>query len=339
MSLIRRHRERVLAASAVLADPSAAAIQAAVAGGSFLGRRMADALDASGHADTAPRALALAQIMLQLKEDRDRLGNIQSVERKIDLKRELLPRYEAWCQGILDATAGGLPAIQDEVLANTLVWRLDVGDYAGAIPLAAYVLTHGLVLPERFDRQPAVLIAEEVAETAIRELTAGRSFSAEVLDQVAALTAPHDMPDQVRAKLHRASGLELASRVEQLAESGVAGAKAAAVTAALAHLRRALELNPKAGVKKEIERLERELKAAEPAPAPAETTPVPPPASAAATAPADQTPAPAVVFPANDNADHQPVAPVATVEVVAAVDTTTTSDASAPAGDGGAGGE
>ena len=86
------------------------------------------------------------------------------------------------------------------------------------------------------------------------------------------------MPDQVRAKLHKAMGLHLvrtATAADDNPETVPAGAAKAARAAALDHLRRALALNDKCGVKKDIERLERELKKATeaepaaPAPAPA----------------------------------------------------------------------
>ena len=53
------------------------------------------------------------------------------------------------------------------------------------------------------------------------------------------------MPDEVRAKLHKAIGYGLA---------------ASDPAKALDHLRRALQLFANVGVKKDIERLERELK-------------------------------------------------------------------------------
>lgn len=268
MSLMRKHRERILAASGSALASSAAAQAVALgrAHGTFLGSRLAAHLEAAG-GEIGPRAAALATILLQLQEDRARLKAIQSVERKIELKRELLPRYDAWVSGIL-ASADG---VQDETLATVMVWRIDTGDYAGALPLAAHVLRHGFVLPG-MDRQPAVFIAEEIADAAIAAIADDRPFSAEILNEVALLTEPHDMPDQVRAKVHKALGLELGSRLDQLGDSGIAGARQAAAVAALAELKRAFALNPKAGVVKDIQRLEREVKAAPAAPEPGATT-------------------------------------------------------------------
>jgi hypothetical protein len=84
-----------------------------------------------------------------------------------------------------------------------------------------------------------------------------------VLEETLALTADHDMPDQVRAKLHKAIGLAFQAEAEAFdpeAESQRAGGKRALVDAALTHLTRALELDGSAGVKKAVERLTADLK-------------------------------------------------------------------------------
>lgn len=67
-----------------------------------------------------------------------------------------------------------------------------------------------------------------------------------LLTETLELTATADMPDEVRAKLHKITGLFLRD--------------AGDAAGALAHLQRATQLDCQAGVKKEIERLERELK-------------------------------------------------------------------------------
>lgn len=256
MSFIRQHQTRVLAAAAAKAAVAPLASAVAAAAGTHVAARLAQHLEAGGVA--GPRATALAQVLLQLQEDRRRLKGLQSVEAKVKLKRDLVGKYDAWVAGILDASASTGQGIQDEVLATALMWRLDIGDYAAALPLAEYVLRFGLVLPDHIARQPAVYVAEEVAEAALRNLAANEPFPADVIDQVGRLTQSFDMPDQVRAKLHKAAGLELITRLDAIGESGVAGAKLHAASEALNHLRRALQLDDKVGVKKQIERLERE---------------------------------------------------------------------------------
>ena len=196
---------------------------------------------APGAAVDSSTSHAHALIRAKLDTDRRRLKLLQSVERKIEVKRELLPDYEAYVDGVL---AGG-QGVQDDVLGYVLCWRIDVGDFAGALPIARYVLTHNLSMPDRFQRTTATLVAEEPAEQALKAYTAGKPFDVAVLREVMNVTLPYDMPDQVRAKLHFALGRLLAET-----EPGEA----------LVYLRRAVELYDKVGAKKDIEQLERRLR-------------------------------------------------------------------------------
>lgn len=184
------------------------------------------------------------EIMLaQLAEHRRQLKRLQSIERKIEAKRKILPEYAAYIAGALQADRGG----QDDVIVTVLVWHIDTGDLAGALPIVAYALRHGLVMPDQYQRSLACLVAEEAAELALKQLAASTAPDLAALHHIQALTAGQDMPDEVRAKLHKAIGYAL---------------RASDPPAALYELGRALALNPKAGVKKDIERLEREVKKA-----------------------------------------------------------------------------
>lgn len=190
---------------------------------------------------TMANATGYELMVAKLAQDKRRLKEIQSIERKIEVKRELLPEYAPWVDGVLAAGRGA----QDDVLMTVLVWRIDVGDFAGALAIAAYALQHGLTLPDQYQRSLPCLLAEEFADTAIRAREAGNLVDSASLLAVAQLTAEEDMPDEVRAKLHKALGYSLADTDKP---------------AALQQLRRAIELHDKVGVKKDIERLEREIK-------------------------------------------------------------------------------
>lgn len=180
-------------------------------------------------------------MLAQLAEHRRQLKQIQSVERKIEHKRKLLPEYATYIAGALEANRGG----QDDVLVTLLVWHIDCGQLAAAVPLAAYCLEHGLVMPDHYERSLACIVAEEAAELALRQLAAGEAADVGALEAIQGMTAERDMPDEVRAKLCKALGYALRDE---------------SPSAALQHLQRALTLNGKAGVKKDIERLEREIK-------------------------------------------------------------------------------
>lgn len=254
MSLARKHRDRVLAQQTAAAFP-------AIGGG------LAH-LSAFAHAVMVPQAAAAAaaQISMRLTHDRRRLKEIQSLERKIEAKREMLPAYASWIEGLL----AGEP-VQDEVLPTIMIWHMDVGDWQAALPLAAHVLRHKIQLPAHFQRDAPTLILEQVAEGALKAIAAGDGFDLDLLEQVEILTADEDMPDEARAKLHKAIGLELVRQLDatEPAEVGVAGLYRARQEHALRALRRARELNDRCGVTQAIAKLERALaKADAPPPSP-----------------------------------------------------------------------
>jgi tetratricopeptide (TPR) repeat protein len=184
-----------------------------------------------------------------LWEARRTLKGIKSVQAKIEKKRELLPEFDAYVAGVLEGGNGA----QDDVLMSVLVWRIDVGDLAGALDIAEYAMRHQLQTPDRYERDTASLIAEEIADQALRMLAedgADAAALADILERAQAITNAHDMHDEIRAKLHKAHGYALRD-MGSLAD-------------ALPQLRRALALNERVGVKKDIEKLERELKNAGP---------------------------------------------------------------------------
>ena len=212
----------------------------------------------AAQADAQPLRHATGhELMLaQLAEHRRGLKRIQSIERKADFKRHILPEYDAWIAGALEGDSG----LQDEVFMTVMVWRIDVGDFKGALPMAAYAIRHGLAMPDHYARTTACLIAEEFAGMVLKAPEAIKSEDVEALAEVEVLVRDQDMPDEVRAKLHKALGLAVA----EVATGQDAATVNACRKEALAHLRRALELHDKSGVKKDIERSEREIKNAAP---------------------------------------------------------------------------
>ena len=242
------HRQRVLASLA--ADQAGAA----AAGPS-----------APPMPETGPVAGEYAQLLIALGDDLRRLQDVQSIERKIEAKRALIQRYLPWVDGAIAAGEEAETAPQDEIVARMLLWTMDVGDWPRTLAIAGHVLRHGLALPQGFTRKPAAAIAEEAAEAGLKKPA---QIDGETLQQVAALTADADMHDQIRAKLEKAIALSFAARAEAFdaeAESAQAGGKAALVSSALEHFRRALGLDQNSGVKKQIERFEAEQRKLAPA--------------------------------------------------------------------------
>lgn len=195
-------------------------------------------------------------MLAKLASDKRRLKAIQSVARKIDVKRELLPDYAAYVNGAL---AGGRGA-QDDVLMTVMIWRIDAGDYAGALDIARYALRHSLTLPDQYERSTAAAIAEEFADAALAALRDGSPFDATQLAEVHALTQSCDMHDPISAKLHKALGLLDMRAIGR--DSLDDASDRARAQAALASLREALRLDARSGVKQTIARLDSMLSAA-----------------------------------------------------------------------------
>lgn len=199
------------------------------------------AVATAGPPEGSPEGRMQALLLAQLDTDRRQLKDIKSKERKADAKRTMLPTYVPHIEGVLAADAGG----DDPIVGFVLAWRVDVGDYEGALQLGAYVLKHSLSMPDNWQRTPAEYMAEQFAEQAFRERKADRDFNVEHLVAVDRLTEGYDMHDQVRAKLLLALGREVARGEPE---------------AALVILKRAVELHKDVGAKKDIERLEAVVK-------------------------------------------------------------------------------
>lgn len=191
--------------------------------------------------------------MAQLHQHYQQLKGIQSTQGKEELKAKLLPDYAPYVAGVL---AGGQGA-QDEVLTTVMVWRLDAGDYQGGLEIAAYVLEHGLTMPDRFARTTGCLVAEEVAEAALKALKAGGTFDLATLAEADRLTAGEDMPDEVRAKLMLAMGRVAAAQADPDKPNP---ADVHSLEVARHFLTRALELHDKCGGKRDLELVDRQLK-------------------------------------------------------------------------------
>lgn len=216
-------------------------------------RRARAAMEA---ARTAPRqsmagATAYEHQLNQLLQDRLRLKAIQSTAAKEALKPQLLPKYTPYVEGVL---AGGNGA-QDDVITTIMVWRIDAGDYSGALDIADYVLKHKLIMPDRFERTTGCLVAEEIATAALKAQKVNGRFDLSILHRTLELTDAEDMPDQARAKLYLATGRATLDglTVEQPGQPGQ-------IQAGIDLLKRAIELHDACGGKKDLDSAERLLK-------------------------------------------------------------------------------
>lgn len=204
------------------------------------------ALAAQAGSETAQADKATANeyelMLMKLAEDKRRLKELQSIERRAEVKATLLPDYLPWIEGTLSSESGR----QDDVLMTVFVWAIDIGEFKLAVRIANYAIQHGMTMPDQYKRDVPCVLAEDIAEAALKATDEARIAMLVEIEQALAITAERDMPDEVRAKLYKAYGYTLRAANEP------AQARAA--------LARAFELHDKVGVKKDIERLDTILK-------------------------------------------------------------------------------
>lgn len=184
-------------------------------------------------------------MLAKLQQDQLRLQQVQSTQHKALVKAELLGEYKPYIDGVLSAGRGA----QDDVVTTVMLWRFDAGDWAGGLDVAGYVLQHGLKMPNRFNRTTGCLVAEEVAEAALKSQKAGESFPIDVMKRTAELTKEQDMPDEVRAKLKLALGRATLEGLDAK-NPGQPGELQAGIDL----LKDAIQLHEHCGGKKELDR-------------------------------------------------------------------------------------
>ena len=202
------------------------------------------AIAAGSDSEIFKNASAYELQLAQLYEDKRKLKDIESMEMRADIKRQLLPKYEPYVDGVLKGGKGA----QDDVLMTIMLWRLDAHDFDGALTIASYAIKYQLSMPDKFKRTTPTLIAEELAINALTMLANADTDKVALLEnlvEVEQLIRDQDMPDEVRARLHKALGYCM-MEIDP--------------AQALVELKRAYELHDKSGVKTDIVRLEKQLK-------------------------------------------------------------------------------
>ncbi len=196
---------------------------------------------------TAGPNQAYRMLQLKLREDKQALKSKQSIQAKIELKRDLVGHYDEWINATLSAGKGD----QDNLLTTLMLWHIDIGNFGPALDIAEYAMKHDLKMPDAHQRTLATVVAEEIADTA-KKLATNNEIDDEQIAQVlraSNITADADMPDQVRAKLSRQVG-ELTEAINPVF--------------ALDNFQNALRFDENSGVKGSIKRLEKQLKDTQP---------------------------------------------------------------------------
>ena len=218
MSYARRHFEK-----------TTAEIAAAEAGGAYLGSLS-----------------AYQRLLKNLHDDKVLLKSVSSIADKVHIKKQALPAYQEWIDGI---TAAGTVQADDRVAATVIVWMIDCGLLDEAMPLADVLIHSGLESADEYSRSMPEIIVEQMAD----QIESGSEISAENLKTLIewATAKKEDglheinLADVIRAKLLKAAG----EKAEAADDNETA----------LNLYRQAVGYNDKAGVKKRIEALEKQL--------------------------------------------------------------------------------
>ncbi|RUO28176.1 phage terminase small subunit [Aliidiomarina sanyensis] len=189
------------------------------------------------------KAMNNYELMLKLlHEHKRRLKTVQSSERKAEVKAQFIPEYRDYLAGVIHAGTGQ----QNDVLTTVMLWCIDAGEYNQGLDLAEYVLTHEIDMPDQYERTAPTLVTEEVANQALKFIDSETPVAIEHLERVSNMVAELDIYDQVRAKLMKAMGITYGKGGDN--------------ERAIAHLKKALELDEKSGVKKLIQEFEKAQK-------------------------------------------------------------------------------
>lgn len=218
MSYARRHFEK-----------TTAEIAAAEAGGADLGSLS-----------------AYQRLLKSLHDDKVLLKSVSSIADKVHIKKQALPAYQEWIDGII--TAGTVQA-DDRIAATVIVWMIDCGLLDEAMPLADVLIHSGLESADEYSRSMPEIIVEQMAD----QIESSSEISAENLKTLIewATAKKEDglheinLADVIRAKLLKAAG----EKAEAADDNETA----------LNLYRQAVGYNDKAGVKKRIEALEKQL--------------------------------------------------------------------------------
>lgn len=181
--------------------------------------------------------------LTELKNDIHVLRSIQSQEKRAEAKKELIPKHMPYVLGIVQS---GAKVEQDEVITTIMLWCFDCGLFNQGLSLAEYALEQDLKMPDSFSRSTATVIVEEIGNASRVAHKAGEDFSLETLEKAFELTAEHDMPDEVRAKLYVALGRS--------------SLKNEFYKAAVSYFETALKLHENCGCKQELQKAEKLFK-------------------------------------------------------------------------------
>jgi len=235
MSLMRKHRERVLAQQAgTLREAETEAVPES--------RR--------DKAEQAPTGLTgwrkdhnqqMAGLSLALSQ----LAGLNSKSARAQLKRdELLPQFLPYLERYREAGQD----YDNPVLTRVVIWLFDINDLDAALEWGFYAIERKQAMPDDFNRDVATFMADQVIDWAEQQHKAGHSIEPYFSRVFEKVVNEWHLFERISARYYKLAGLVLMNS-EQRAEQ----------EHALEYFRRATELHPKIGVGTRIAQLEKKL--------------------------------------------------------------------------------
>lgn len=139
-----------------------------------------------------------------LQVDLERLSGFNSLEQRQILKRdELLPKYLDYV-GRYRESGLNFP---NQVLMYVLIWLFDTAEFEQGLELADFAMGQGQQLPERFNRDVATFVADEVITWAEDEYKAQRSPEPYVSNLLPRVDGEWELFERIPARYHKLLGM------------------------------------------------------------------------------------------------------------------------------------
>ena len=194
------------------------------------------------------------KLQMQLAKDKQLLKAIKGIPDKAVAKAEMLPKYQVWLDQVL---ASRTAHKHDTVFVTAVLWMVDAGQIDRAVHYVEFAIEQQMQVNDEYQRSLTDLMIEEIAA----QITAGSNITLANIEKIARLITEKDQAsglhrlniyDQVRAKYLKAAA-------EWHEEQGGGTHK----QRALWLYEKALQYNPRAGVKKRIEALSKQAQASQ----------------------------------------------------------------------------
>lgn len=134
------------------------------------------ARQATEHAATTGQAVgsladSLHLQLLALEQDEQRLKALDRIADKIELKRELLPKYQPYVEQYLAAEKKH----QNPLFATMVIWLFDMEEFEQALGWADIAIAQGQQTPKRMKRDFPHFVADTILEWAEQQAAEGQA--------------------------------------------------------------------------------------------------------------------------------------------------------------------